>query len=252
MKHIAAALVFFTRLPLWRLKMFNVPPPYFKEVINYWAVAGWLTGGVMAGVLWLSAQIFPIPVAVALAVCSRILLTGALHEDGFADFLDGFGGGIDKERILSIMKDSHIGTYGVIGLILYFLLLHQLLSYLPLTLAVIAIATGDPLAKFIGSFMTFFLPYARTADTNKNRLVYNRMSPIPLITSTFFGLLPLLLLPDIRWLGSILFPMGMFAFLVILMRKKIGGYTGDCCGAVFILSELSYIAAFSLLYHFWR
>ena len=55
-----------------------------------------------------------------IAIVTRLLITGCLHEDGFADFLDGFGGGTTRERVLAIMKDSHLGTYGVIGLIAYF------------------------------------------------------------------------------------------------------------------------------------
>ena len=121
MKQIAAALVFFTRLPFWRIKAFNVPAEYFKQVINYWAVVGWLTAGIMAGVLWCAAQVLPYSIAIIVALLSRLLITGALHEDGFADFFDGFGGGTTRERILEIMKDSHIGTYGVISLIFYFL-----------------------------------------------------------------------------------------------------------------------------------
>ena len=64
MKQIAAALVIFTRLPFWRIKAFNVPAEYFKQVINYWAVVGWLTAGIMAGVLWGAAQILPYSIAI--------------------------------------------------------------------------------------------------------------------------------------------------------------------------------------------
>ena len=119
--NILAAFIFFTRLPFWRIR--EVPAECFKHVVPYWPLSGWLTGGIMAGVLWLSAQILPFSVAVLLALAARLLITGALHEDGLADFFDGFGGGTNRERILSIMKDSHIGSYGVIGLIFYFLLL---------------------------------------------------------------------------------------------------------------------------------
>jgi len=240
MKNIAAAFVFFTRLPFWRLKSFQIPAGYFSRVINYWAVVGWLTGGTMAVILWLSAQILPYQVAVILALLSRLLITGALHEDGLADFLDGFGGGNNKEKILAIMKDSHIGTYGVIGLILYFLLFYLLLSYLSLHIACIAILIADPLSKFISSQITRFLPYARTAETSKSGTVYDKMSPGAFITGCIFGLLPLLLIPNLKWLIAILFPVVTFFGLIYLMRKKIGGYTGDCCGALFLLCELSF------------
>ena len=126
--NILAAFIFFTRLPFWRIR--EVPAECFKHVVPYWPLSGWLTGSIMAGVLWLSAQILPFSVAVLLALAARLLITGALHEDGLADFFDGFGGGTNRERILSIMKDSHIGSYGVIGLIFYFLLLWSLLMSL--------------------------------------------------------------------------------------------------------------------------
>ena len=240
MKALAASLVFFTRLPLWRLKAFNVPAEYFKQVVNYWAVVGLLTGGVMAGVLWLSAQILPFTIAVILAIVSRILLTGALHEDGLADFFDGFGGGTTKERVLEIMKDSHIGTYGVLGLIVYFFMLYLLLVHLSFTFVVFAILSGDPLCKLISSFMTLFLPYARTAETSKVKVVYSMTSFVPLVVSLTAGLLPLVLLVDYHLWPAVLLPIFVFLFLVFTMKRKIQGYTGDCCGAMFLLTELSF------------
>ena len=248
MKHIAAALMFFTRLPFWKLKSFSLPAEYYRQVVNYWAVAGWLTGGIMAATLWLSAQVLPVSLAVLLAIASRLITTGALHEDGFADFLDGFGGGTTKERILAIMKDSHIGVFGVIGLTIYFLLLHQTLSALPLHLCVIAILTGDPLCKFVGSQITLFLPYARNEETSKTKLVYKQMSFKAFSVSALFGLLPLLLIPNASWLAVILVPLFVFVLMIALFRKKLNGYTGDCCGALFIICELSYYLGVLLLY----
>ncbi|MEG0519494.1 MAG: adenosylcobinamide-GDP ribazoletransferase, partial [Bacteroidales bacterium] len=94
---LLAAFMFFTRLPLWRLK--EVDQEYFKDVVHYWPYVGILTGGVMALTLWGAAMVLPYGVAVVIAIISRILLTGALHEDGLADFFDGMGGGTSKERI---------------------------------------------------------------------------------------------------------------------------------------------------------
>ena len=125
--HLLAALIFFTRLPFWRLR--DVPSECFKHVVPYWPLVGWLTGGLMAASLWLCAQVMPLAAAWIVALTVRLLVTGCLHEDGLADFFDGFGGGTTRERTLAIMKDSHIGTYGVIGLIIYFLLMMQM-SYL--------------------------------------------------------------------------------------------------------------------------
>lgn len=247
MKDVAAAFVFFTRLPFWRLKAFNVSREHYKQVINYWPIVGWLTAVVMVGVLWLSAQILPFNVAVLLAIASRLLITGALHEDGLADFFDGFGGGVTRERILAIMKDSHIGTYGVLSLVFYFFILYTVLDSMSLHLACIAILAGDPLCKFIASQITLFLPYARTEETSKAKIVYNKMSVKPFVVSLFFGVLPLLLLLGINQYIAILFPILIFFFLVFLMKKKIGGYTGDCCGALFLLCELGFYIGMLIL-----
>lgn len=248
MKNIAAALVFFTRLPFWRLNAFRVTLEYFSQVINYWAVVGWLTGGVMAVSLFLSSQILPYSVAIIIALLNRLLITGALHEDGLADFFDGFGGGNAKEQILSIMKDSHIGTYGVISLVFYFLLLYSLLLQLPLQWACLSILIADPFCKYISSQMTRFLPYARTAETSKSDTVYEKMPFKALLVSSFFGLVPLILVPNVEWLLAILFPILTFTGLVMLMRKKIQGYTGDCCGAMFLLCELSLYLGIVIVY----
>ena len=247
MKQIAAALVFFTRLPFWRIKAFNVPAEYFKQVINYWAVVGWLTAGIMAGVLWGAAQILPYSIAIIVALLSRLLITGALHEDGFADFFDGFGGGITRERILEIMKDSHIGTYGVISLIFYFLFFYFLLENLGLHLACTVILVGDPLCKLISSQITLFLPYARNAETSKSKTVYKKMSLRTALISALFGLLPFVLLLKIDFLPAIIFPIFVFLRLILLMKRKIQGYTGDCCGAMFLLCELSFFLGISII-----
>ena len=116
---IWASFIFFTRLPLWRLH--EPRTECYKTVVEHWPLTGWLTGGLMAATLYAGSLFLPYLVAVLLAIAVRMLTTGALHEDGLADFFDGFGGGgNDRERILTIMKDSHIGTYGVIALIGYF------------------------------------------------------------------------------------------------------------------------------------
>lgn len=247
MKNIAAAFVFFTRLPFWRLKAFNVPAEYFKQVINYWSVVGWLTAGVMAAILVGASHVLPYPIAIILAIIGRLLITGALHEDGLADFFDGFGGGTNRERILEIMKDSHIGTYGVLSLILYFLMLFLVLENMDVRMAIFVILTADPLCKLIASQITLFLPYARTKETSKSKTVYTKMSVKPFVVSLLFGVLPItMLLNPQLWIAA-LFPIVIFLIFIYIMKKKIGGYTGDCCGGVFLVCELSFYLGIIIL-----
>jgi adenosylcobinamide-GDP ribazoletransferase len=246
MDRILATLMFFTRLPFWRIK--QVDAEHFKHVVPLWPLAGWLTGGIMVGVLWLAAQVFPLSVAWIIAIIARLLITGCLHEDGLADFCDGMGGGVTRERILLIMKDSHIGTYGVIGLIIYFLLLTQM-SALPVWLLCAIVFTGDVWCKFVSSHIINILPYARKEEEAKNKTIYQRMTALEAFVGAIIGCLPFVLfLPKYYW-PALLAPVVVFILLVWLMKRRIQGYTGDCCGALFLISELAYLLTCLALYY---
>ncbi|RRC97681.1 adenosylcobinamide-GDP ribazoletransferase [Prevotella sp. OH937_COT-195] len=245
-QRIYAALIFFTRLPLWHF--YQPPQQCYKTVVENWPLAGWLTGGVMAATVYFGSMLFPFHIALVLAIIARIMLTGALHEDGLADFLDGFGGGgNDRERILKIMKDSHIGTYGVLGLILYFALLYAALYTLTPTVASIVILAGDAYSKMIAAQIIMFLPYARTEETSKMHTVYRKMNIKASIMLFIQGMLPMLPLIyaginglNLRWDLLIFVPCIVMYFLYYMMLRKIKGYTGDCCGALFLIIELSF------------
>ena len=236
-ENLWAAFIFFTRLPFWRLH--QPPQSSYAAVVEWWPLTGWLTAGIMAATLWLGSMVLPYPVALLLAIIVRLLTTGALHEDGLADFFDGFGGGgTNRERILTIMKDSHIGTYGVIALIAYFALLFT-------TLLSLAILAADPFARMVTSQLVLMMPYARTADTAKNRTVYRRPSVTAGILLAIQGLLPLagflwLMHERLEWTTLIFVPCLVMYFLYRLIWSRLRGYTGDCCGAVCLLVELSF------------
>lgn len=247
MKQVLAAFIFFTRLPFWRFA--EIPGEYFKRVVPYWPLTGWLTAGCSVFVLLSAALILPLGIALLLAMLTRLLITGCLHEDGLADFLDGFGGGTSRERILAIMKDSHIGTYGVIGLILYFAMYYTLLHSLPLSYIACAILVGDPFAKSVSSMIINRLPYARIEEEAKIKAIYTPMNGKEYVFAILFGLLPLFGLPNIQLMGAIILPIICWFLLTLLMKKKIQGYTGDCCGALFLFCELSFYLAFAIIYH---
>ncbi len=211
---------------------------------------GWLTGGVTAGVLWLTGQVLPTAVAWLLAIVARLLVTGCLHEDGLADFFDGMGGGTTRERTLAIMKDSHIGTYGVVGLVIYFLLLFQM-RLLPLNFLCIVVLSGDCLSKCCAAQIVNLLPYARREEESKAKVVYDRMSPKGMAIAIVCGLLPMsLLLPSCMWV-ALLFPLVVLGLLYLLMKRRLQGYTGDCCGALFLLCELAfYLGSLALSCHY--
>ena len=249
MNNFLAALMFFTRLPFHRIK--QVPSECFSHVTGWWSITGWLTGGVSALTFFIFYQFVPLELAVILAMLSRVLITGALHEDGLADFIDGFGGGTDREGTLRIMKDSHIGTYGTIGLIFYFLLTFVLIVSTEVQYIPILLLTSDVFCKCVSSHIVFFLPYARPETESKNGTVYSHPTALEETLTLVSGFGVLLLIPTgIGFIGGIVaipyslvftvLPVGVFFLLVLLFKKRIGGYTGDCCGAMFLLTELSF------------
>ncbi len=239
-----AALIFFTRLPLWRLH--EPPRECYRSVVEFWPLVGWLTGASMAAVIYFGSMFLPYTITVLIAIITRILLTGALHEDGLADFVDGFGGGgNDRKHILDIMKDSRIGTYGVISLGLYLLLLFFTLSSLPAPLAALTVLAADPFCKMVSAQIISMMPYARTENEAKAHVIYRKLSIKAGIGLFIQGVLPLVLMLYIgdgrlRWDLLIFTPCIVMYFLYLLMWRKLKGYTGDCCGAMFLLTELSF------------
>lgn len=238
---IWAALIFFTRLPFWRL--YQPPKACYETVVEHWPLVGWLTGGVMAATLYGASMVLPYQVAVLVAIVMRLLLTGALHEDGLADFLDGFGGGgNNRQRILDIMKDSHIGTYGVIGLVLYLLLLFFCLSSMSPEMAALAILAADPYAKMLTAQLVSMMPYARREEEAKAKVIYRKITLVSGISLAVQGLLPIGLFVwymGIVWEPLIFIPALVMYFLYLLIWRRLHGYTGDCCGAVCLMVELS-------------
>lgn len=247
---LITALMFFTRLPLWR--WFSVPSENFQRVIYYWPFAGWITASVMSLTLLVTSAFLPLSVAIVLTIISRVILTGALHEDGLGDFLDGFGGGHSKEKILAIMKDSHAGTYAILGLILYFLLTYNIMLNIEPKVLILLMLIADPFCKMLSSFITARLPYARTVDTSKIQAIYSQPTTKETAVSLFFGLLPLLiliwLLPSFVYIFAIITPIALFFILTQWMKHKIQGYTGDCAGALFLLLEISMLLTLLAIY----
>ena len=197
----------------------------------------------MAATLYVGSLYMPYMVAVVLAMIVRLLVTGALHEDGLADFLDGFGGGgSDRSRILSIMKDSHIGTYGVLGLLMYELLLITTLCSLSPELAALTILMADPFSKMVTAQLIMMMPYARNEEEAKNKTVYRKMNWQASISLAIQGLLPVVAyvwLTNVAWELLVFIPCLVMYLLYLLIWNKLRGYTGDCCGAVCLLVELT-------------
>ena len=140
------------------------------------------------------------------------------------------------------MKDSHIGTYGVIGLILYFLLLAATLLSLSPTIAAFAIMAATPYSKMVSAPLIIMMPYARREEEAKTKMIYRNINWQAGLSLTIQGLLPMavfLWFTHLPWGMIISVPCIVMYFLYLFINSKIRGYTGDCCGAVCLLTELS-------------
>ena len=252
------ALQFYTRLPAPAWVGYN--PDDMNKATRYLPLIGWIVG-IIAGIfLLLSAYFIDISTGIILSMIASILLTGAFHEDGFADACDGFGGGWTKEKILEIMKDSRVGTYAVVGLILLFglkfSLLHALLNYIqsqPFVI-ILTLVSAHALSRFMAVTMIFTHQYVRFTNDSKSKPVAETGSRITLVIAAIFALIPLLALSfSVSQPGLLLVIPFLYLIKIILGRyftRWIGGYTGDCLGTVQQVCEIGFYLFTAVLWKF--
>ncbi len=230
------ALAFLTRVPCPRWVDFS--EDYLNQASRYFPLVGILVGCLAAGVFWLTQQIFPISLSVLLSMVASIWITGAFHEDGLADFCDGFGGGWTPTDILRIMKDSRIGTFGLIGLGLGLALKFFSLQAIPSTLIPAAMICGHTISRFYAGTFIFTHVYVRKDLESKVKPLARQMSLTSLFISGFISILPLLMFGDIRIFCLFLVPIPAKWLLGRYINKHLGGYTGDCLGAAQQIFEI--------------
>ncbi len=236
------ALQFFTRLPIPRWVGFR--EEWLGQTARFFPLIGWIVGAISAAVFWGAARVLPLMPALLLATIAAVMLTGALHEDGFADVCDGFGGGMTRERILDIMRDSRIGVYGALGIVLLLGLRLSCLAALPAAGIVAALLAAHPLSRALATGLIWRLDYARSEG--KAAPIARRMSGAEVLFAAPCGLLPLAALAWANYLpwqaaiaGAGMALLSAF-YLARLFVRRIGGYTGDCLGAVQQLSEAAF------------
>ena len=234
------ALQFFTRVPIPAWVGFE--PAWLHHASRYYSLVGSVVAAVCALVYLAAAQLWPAPVAAVLSTAAGIYLTGAFHEDGFADMCDGFGGGLTRERVMEIMKDSRIGTYGAVGAGLLVGLKCVLLSHFAPVTAVAALFLAHPLSRLVSAALIWKLEYAR--DDGKAKPLANEMSGAELSIAAACAALPALAigaLGALSWAAiaaSFVAAFTVAAWLGQKFVRRIGGYTGDCLGSVQQVSEV--------------
>ncbi len=219
----------------------------------YFPLVGALVGLVGACTMLLTAELWSTRLAALFGMAATILLTGAFHEDGTADSCDGLGGGWRKDQILRIMKDSRVGTYGVVGLWLLLTAKWALLSELSPGLWIAALVLGHSLGRWSSLPLIWRYDYVREEGTGKPfadgvtsaRLLGGTaclgvaLAPAVLI----FGLHPQ------QALAAFLAACGLTALSGFYFHRRLGGITGDCLGAANQLVELAVYLTLSV--SFW-
>lgn len=242
------ALMFFTRIPC--PKWVNHDSAYLKKSARYFSLVGIIVGSISALVFYGVSFILPIEIAILLSMVTSVYTTGAFHEDGFADVCDGFGGGWTKEKILLIMKDSTLGTYGVIGLGLLLAIKFSALREIPIHFIPLVIISGHSLSRFIATTLIYTHPYVRDTDDSKAKPAAKDVSLNIVIISGLFGIAPLLFFKT-PLLFLTLIPMyASKVYLGAKFKKWLGGQTGDCTGAVQQLSEVIFYLSFIAIWTF--
>lgn len=233
MKGFLNALKFLTAIPIPRKSLDD----NVAQALSYFPAAGLVLGLLLAGINQILAalQLHPFLINTIL-ISSLIILTGGLHLDGLADTADAFFSGKGKTETLKIMRDPHIGTMGVLSLIIIILLKIGLLLSLPTAVKNVSLILMCLLSRYSLIWAMFIFPYAR--EEGKAKIFTTNINKKIFIQTTIFSLVCSLLI--LKTKGLILFFTILFFVFVLgkLLTKKIGGITGDTLGAINEMIEI--------------
>ena len=234
---------------LTRLRVPSVPyePDSLARSVKFFPIVGLPIG---AGSMLLYSALcphLPLTVVSLLIVVYLVAITGSLHEDGLADSADGFGGGWDREQVLAIMRDSRIGTYGAVALVLSLVARVVLIVSLPRTQAAAYLVAAPVLSRWTTLPLSFFLPPARDRGPDRvGKLIDGQGARIArlttsssLIVGSLFTFAIVFAVLRVRAFAPVLVTIGVSLLTALYYNRRIGGITGDCFGATNQLSEIA-------------
>ena len=250
-----AALKFLTILPLYRNRVDSV-----KEIggsVVYYPLVGFIIGLFLVGLTIIFSFLLPPAVVNGLLVVSLVVITGALHLDGFADTCDGLAGHKPVEARWQVMHDSRTGAFGVVGLVLLLMMKYISLNSVPIP-APTALILMPVLGRWAMVYAIFAYPYARPeglGKTIKQAVTWQKFTMATIIT--------LALAIGAAWLGNIehfyLFGPGVMLIVWViivtaaaLFKRMFAGLTGDNYGAINEIAELGTLILVMALAQFIR
>jgi adenosylcobinamide-GDP ribazoletransferase len=273
-RHYLLSLQFFTRVPVtgWLADWVGFSPAMLRASAAHLPGVGWLVGGVAALGTWLLLALLPASpfaplVAAVLGTVASVLITGAFHEDGLADVTDGLGGTQNRERALEIMKDSRVGAFGAIAVVLALLAKVSLLALLgSLNGAVLCLAlfTGHVVSRFWPLLTIRLLPHVGDAAGSKSKPLADQISLGSLWVASLwsFSALALVVIAQaamifvvpglgwsalLLWLGGGVLASGLaWVGMLRWFARRLQGFTGDCLGATQQVCELAFYLGLAL------
>ncbi|WP_309044225.1 adenosylcobinamide-GDP ribazoletransferase [Marinobacter sediminicola] len=231
------AVGFLTRIPM--LARIDYSQKLMNQCSMYFPVVGLLLGALYAGLFALLGLAWSPLVGVLLVLCFHLFITGAFHEDGLADSVDALGGGYTVEKRLEIMKDSRIGTYGTVALVMALLLKVALLT--EANHIWLALLVAPAVSRLTPLLLMATLTYVTDPDKSKSKPVADGFSNARLAIAAAFVLAlcillsfwhPLLIISSLTAVLLVALSWGVY------LRSQLGGYTGDALGASVVFSEL--------------
>ncbi|MEE9399195.1 MAG: adenosylcobinamide-GDP ribazoletransferase [Dehalococcoidales bacterium] len=246
MSRFLAALQFLTTIPVpWRRE---VVPGEFGRSVGYFPVVGIIIGLILAGLNWLFGLFLPLSVANALLIVSLVVISGALHLDGFVDTCDGIAGHKTIEDRWQVMNDSHAGGFGIIGVVLLLLVKFISLNSVPESSLMITLVLMPVLSRWAMVYAIFAYPYAKPSGLGKafkQGASWPRFTMATIVTTAVAVVLTQLIGLAIMFLLWII-TVAMAAYF----KSKFSGLTGDTYGAINEVAEVSVLILISLLGRF--
>ncbi|MCG6859434.1 MAG: adenosylcobinamide-GDP ribazoletransferase [Salaquimonas sp.] len=241
-----AALQFFVALPMPAALVRRADHDAgLNRAVPYFPLVG-LVIGICVAFLWVvAASLTPAMVAAGLAIAAGVILTGGLHEDGLADCADGLGAR-EREKVLEIMRDSRTGSYGAAAIVFSIGLRWAALATLLTGAGVLALVIAHAVSRAAIAIALRFSTYARREGTGS--LVADGISTEQGLVAAGIALSIAILLGGVAGILAWLAGFAAAAIVLIIMERRIGGYTGDVLGAMQQLAEIAAMVTLAALW----
>ncbi len=241
-----AALQFLTTIPLpWQRE---ISPEEVGRSMGYFPVVGIIIGLILAGLNWLLGLLLPSAVVNALLIISLVVLTGALHLDGFVDTCDGIAGHKTVEARWLVMHDSRAGSFGIVGVVLLLLVKYVSLNSIPEPLLLMtALVVMPVISRWAMVYAIFAYPYAKPSGLGK--IFKQGASWQRLVMATLVALVVAIVLSRLAGLAIMV---GIWVIVMIVtnyLTRKFSGLTGDTYGAINEVAEVGVLILVCLLAH---